>query len=235
MSDAEDYSTVIDLRPRLGEVGDQGRRGTCVAFALTTVHYCAIGEVNSSTLSEEFLYWASKLRDGIANDGTTYAAAVDGLAAEGQCVAQLWRYEDTRSHRHPDYRPTAEAAGDAAGRKARGHRNKATVDNIRSSLADGTALAIAVPIWDHFEITDGMTVESVPANATELRLEHAVVVAGHDNERAAILIRNSWGSDWGDNGYAWFDDSLLEVSAPVGAWTVTPEIAPKLGNTLDGH
>lgn len=37
---------------------------------------------------------------------------------------------------------------------------------------------------------------------------HAVSIVGFDDSKRAWLIRNSWGSDWGDHGFAWvsYDD-----------------------------
>lgn len=35
------------------------------------------------------------------------------------------------------------------------------------------------------------------------QLNHAVVIVGWDNAKGAWLVRNSWGTGWGNNGYAW--------------------------------
>ncbi|MBI3556151.1 MAG: hypothetical protein HY074_07800 [Deltaproteobacteria bacterium] len=38
---------------------------------------------------------------------------------------------------------------------------------------------------------------------------HAVSLVGYDDAKGAWLIRNSWGAEWGDNGFAWmsYDDT----------------------------
>ena len=38
---------------------------------------------------------------------------------------------------------------------------------------------------------------------------HAMVIAGYDDSRGAFCIINSWGSVWGDNGYAWVGYDFL--------------------------
>ena len=55
-----------------------------------------------------------------------------------------------------------------------------------------------------------------PTNGEKIEGGHAIVVAGYDNAMkikntnmggiettGALLIRNSWGTSWGDNGYGW--------------------------------
>jgi cathepsin L len=34
-------------------------------------------------------------------------------------------------------------------------------------------------------------------------INHAVVIVGWDNTKDAWLVRNSWGTGWGNDGYAW--------------------------------
>ena len=47
---------------------------------------------------------------------------------------------------------------------------------------------------------------------------HAVVLAGFDRGRNAVLLRNSWGTEWGRGGYLWADTGVL-VHA-TGAWAI---------------
>lgn len=217
---------VIDLRDALPPVGDQGRRGTCVAFALTALHTAAIASHDERlVLSEEYLFWAAKKRDGHPGDGTTYPAAVRGLSGDGQCQAEHWPYDDATSHNESAYSPSAAAIADAQSRTADGRNHVVDVDEVREALVDGSPIAIAIPVWPDFDAADGSTVALLPPNIDQLPLEHAVVIAGHDRTKSAVLIRNSWGQEWGDNGYAWFEDQILDTAKPLGAWTLTTSTA----------
>jgi cathepsin L len=42
-----------------------------------------------------------------------------------------------------------------------------------------------------------------------------VILIGWDNKKQAWLIKNSWGEDWGEKGYAW----VLYGSNRIGAWS----------------
>jgi len=211
---------VIDLRDQLGAVGDQGRRGTCVAFALTALHAQARAE-STEALSEEFLYWSAKKRDALAGDGTTFAAATTGLANDGQAVASLWPYDEMTSHTDTGYGPSQAATADGAARLAQCSATSLAVPDLRQTLNSGRAIAIAIPVWNEFELADGTSVVPLPANISTMALEHAVVIAGHDPTAEAVLVRNSWGTRWGDGGYAWFAEALpIEVRQFPG-WTLT--------------
>ena len=217
---------VIDLRDVLPPAGDQGRRGTCVAFALTAVHAAAIAANGERpALSEEYLFWAAKMRDGRPGDGTTYPAAVRGLSEAGQCQAEHWPYDDTTSHHASGYSPSAAATADAQSRTANGRNLAMAVDEVREALLGGSPIAIAIPVWQEFDEADGSSVASLPPDIDQLHLEHAVVIAGHDRTQSAVLIRNSWGREWGDNGYAWFEDHILDAAKPLEAWTLTTSTA----------
>lgn len=56
---------------------------------------------------------------------------------------------------------------------------------------------------------------------------HAIVAAGYDdnlpvnaNEKGALLIRNSWGTSWGDHGYAWLSYKYVTQGVALDWWTV---------------
>ena len=212
---------IIDLRDQLSAIGDQGRRGTCVAFALTVLHAQA-RRGSTPPLSEEFLYWSAKRYDGLIGDGTTFAAAATGLAGDGQAAPSLWPYDEMTSHADPRYAPSEQTITDGASRRARSTSKSLVVESLRTTLEAGSPVAIAIPVWEEFELADGSSVIPVPANIGTMVLEHAVVIAGHDPIAEAILIRNSWSIRWGNDGYAWFADTLPSAVRDSRGWTLTP-------------
>jgi C1A family cysteine protease len=53
----------------------------------------------------------------------------------------------------------------------------------------------------------------------------AVVAVGYDDQRisstkGALQIRNSWGSDWGDEGYGWLPYAYVEEQLAADFWTI---------------
>ena len=40
---------------------------------------------------------------------------------------------------------------------------------------------------------------------------HAVCAVGYDDDKQTVIIRNSWGEDWGDKGYCYFPYELFKM------------------------
>lgn len=47
---------------------------------------------------------------------------------------------------------------------------------------------------------------------------HAVQVVGYDNNREAWLVKNSWGTGWGDKGYFWVAFGAAGICPPDDTW-----------------
>ena len=60
-------------------------------------------------------------------------------------------------------------------------------------------------------------------NTTDIIVHHCMAVVGSniismDGQDGYLLIRNSWGTEWGDNGYYWLSSSAAD-SCQVGYFT----------------
>lgn len=217
--------SVIDLRDRLLPVGDQGRRGTCVAFAMTSVHEASRGPHEGTglpeDLAEEVVFWGAKQIDGDTNDGTRFTSANQALQRWGQPPEHRWSYDDGRDQRDAAYSPPTDAI--AAANCYRTTLQPLTIDvpRLRDELTAGRPVALGIRVWDGFRQAD---VEPLPTpDPTDLYpTGHAVVVVGHDLARSAVLIRNSWGPGWGTDGHLWIDEGLLDLAR--AAWAIEHEI-----------
>ena len=96
------------------------------------------------------------------------------------------------------------------------------LDNVRSSLAAGfpTVFGLAVPssISRAPEILYRPAFDSIIGG-------QALVAVGYDDKwlrstRGALLVLNSWGIDWGDQGYGWLPYAFIEQRLAVDFWTM---------------
>lgn len=126
---------MVDLRLEFPPVRDQRERGTCVAFAATAAHEALRSE--GLHLSEEFVYWASKQRDGHPlEEGTTLVAAADALEDTGQPPETSWEYDSDRDQFDPSYQPPRHAVREAATRRIQGSNSiRPDVSELERALA----------------------------------------------------------------------------------------------------
>jgi C1A family cysteine protease len=61
----------------------------------------------------------------------------------------------------------------------------------------------------------------MPAASEQVVGGHAVVAAGFDDSKQAILVRNSWGSAWGKSGYFWMPYAYISnTNLADDFWTI---------------
>ncbi len=194
----------VDLSADMLPAKDQGARGTCLAFAVTAAHELArsvAGGTSPEALSEETLHWGAKQIDGDTDEGTSFDAGAAALGQTGQPAEHHWPYDANRDGTDASYVPPSAALDPANRRRAGLSRVNPTIDHLRAELADGRAVAIGIPLWDGFYLPDRGELSS-PAQHDLNGALHAVVAVGYDDGAGRIVIRNSWGSGWGEQGHA---------------------------------
>lgn len=223
-----DEPETIALRDAFLPTGDQGRRGTCVAFAVTSIHEMdrSAGDGLPDDLAEEVLFWGAKQVDGDTRDGTRFSSADQALRRWGQPAEALWPYNDDRDHRAVDYQPPPPAIEAANCHTTALRSLPITRISIETELAAGRPVVLGTPVWDAFRSASTQPVPP-PTEAELYPTRHAVVIAGFDRASGALLVRNSWGPKWGNNGYAWVDVGL--VAFATGAWAIDAQAAAPTG------
>ena len=86
-----------------------------------------------------------------------------------------------------------------------------SIDDICQPLDAGRAVILGLVITDAFWTPDASGIVADFEPDTE-RGGHAVLAVGHGYNQVGtriILTRNSWGKQWGLNGYAWLTQHYL--------------------------
>jgi hypothetical protein len=87
------------------------------------------------------------------------------------------------------------------------------VTAILQSLDDGVPVIILLMLSPSFFAPSAEGIVSLkPGELPEPSQRHAVIAVGYGHQvggETAILIRNSWGADWGIEGHAWVTESYL--------------------------
>lgn len=219
--DASSFAAVVELpdtvEPLTKEKGipdpqNQGKRNTCVAFSLASM--MQILSDDPTDLSEQFLYYLCKQKDGIPGDvGTNPALAIQLLRDEGICTEPTWPYHaeiDKAAAGGPP--PPPEAYTEAKRRRITGFtqlpaKGSAGVSQIQSQLAQGKPVMIGMPIYEHWTgSTQGTLLGRLrfPLPGERQAGGHAMCVVGYRTDASApgggyFIVRNSWGTAWGSD------------------------------------
>jgi C1A family cysteine protease len=198
---------LVDLRDQFGDVRNQGERPTCMAFAVSDAHSFARG--NTSPLSVEYAYFHAvrKRANTDRTTGVSFDAMSEAIANDGQPLESGWPYL------------TKLAAGDAwTPPKELGvlfHRAASKLSggiaDIVASLDAGRPVVMVMNISISF--FNAAPNQVLPALIGEPRVNtHAVIAVGRGEITSGpcLLVRNSWGTSWGDGGYAWIHEDYLK-------------------------
>jgi len=189
----------IDLRSAFPAVRDQGARPTCLAHATTAAHEKSRG--STTPLSSEYLHF-------FATRGVTLGASFDEIARtleqKGQPIEDHCPYWNTDPSK--GWRPRA---------RLRVFRRASQAKSLNMGEVEQLIRDARVPVLG-ITLTNDFLKPTPPWRISSdgpLRGRHAVVGVGIGIHRGSriILIRNSWGTDWAENGYAWLDRTFLSL------------------------
>lgn len=200
--------TEIDLRALHGSVRNQGHRPTCMAFALSDLN--GHRHRQPAQLSAEHLYReAAGLMPGWRpGDGLDVDAALRAVSAPGQALEAAAPYvavEPTLPLTRNPY---------CALLFARNYcRQLPVMGMIESALASDRSIGLVLRLTLEFF---GVTADVPQVPFSRLAIfgqSHAVIAVGVGNDSITnerhVLIRNSWGVSWGNNGHAWLPESYI--------------------------
>lgn len=200
-----------DLHAAMPAVRNQGGRSTCVAHAAAAVREFLIGADSASAdLSEQFLYWACKQRDGRTGAGTWIEFAMAVLQDTGVCPEPAWPYNGAAAANNEGQGPPpAGAAAQAAPFKvlSTGKLQARWLQGLKEALAAGQPVAFSVSIFQSWQnpwtFRHGDIRLPLPGEG-DLG-SHAMCLVGYADDEAVpgggyFLVRNSWGQAFGREG-----------------------------------
>jgi C1A family cysteine protease len=83
------------------------------------------------------------------------------------------------------------------------HRITRDLDQMKSCLVEGYPFVFGFTVYESFESAavakSGVVNMPKPNEATVGG--HAVLAVGYDDKSKRFIVRNSWGTDWGQKGY----------------------------------
>lgn len=213
-------NSIIDLRNQFSNVYDQGSLGSCTANALCSL----ISFYNPKLLgSRLFLYYNERFIENniFDDDCSTLFSGVRTLLIYGICQESEWIYDISNFA----IKPSVKCYVDAINHKEINAKNILNdITSMKTALMNGNPFVVGILVYESFESYNVSITGNVPmpTDSEQCLGGHAVVCVGYNDIKKVWIMRNSWGEDWGDNGYFYLPYLyLLDSSLCSDLWCIT--------------
>jgi C1A family cysteine protease len=186
--------------------------------------------------SRLFVYKTGRSLLGWTGDrGLFLRAAMSALVLFGAPPEQYWPYDGRSAGSNPRYdvEPTAFCYAFGANYKAIKYfrldspgYTQQTLDAVRAYAAAGIPSCFGFSVYSEYDAPLPGGLIGYPSATSRYRGGHANVVAGYDDnlmigqDKGALLVRNSWGTQWGLAGYAWMSYRYVMNGVTNDHWTM---------------
>jgi len=213
----------VDLREQCSPVVDQGQLGSCTANAIASGLREYLLLKNKEVwvaLSRLFLYWEERYLEGTVNEdsGAEIRDGMKVLNTIGVCPESDWPYDISTFTNPPDEQDII----DAAAYKIKEYHRIGSLPQLKAALAEGLPVVIGIEVYDSFEADSVSLTGLVPVpdpTRESLLGGHAVLVVGYDDSKEYLIVRNSWGTSWGDAGYCYIPYAFYTGGYMMDLWT----------------
>jgi C1A family cysteine protease len=212
----------VDLRAAWWNIGNQESTGSCVGWAstdgVTRYHMVKAGKLpQAGHLSPRCTWMASKETDEFINRPETF---IEGAGTSLKAAMDILRkYGSVLESDLPFHLATAMYLGDedtfyanAAARRIASYFNlHKNFNALRTWLATHGPVMVGLSVdatWDNATATHGKLDTFQP---NTVRGGHAVCLVGYTTDKR-FIVRNSWGTAWGDHGFAYASEGYINAA-----------------------
>jgi C1A family cysteine protease len=221
----EELPKLVDLRDKCPPVYDQGGIGSCTANALAAAYQfeeIKMGKENFIP-SRLFVYYNERALEGTIDEdaGAFIRDGIKTMVKEGVCPETLWPYVEDKFKDKPTDECYKLALDNQVVKYLR--ISPHTVYEVKHCLAEGYPVVFGFMVYDSF-----MTVEvaktgivPIPKPTEPPPSGHAITAVGYDDDKQCFIIRNSWGTSWGLEGYFYMPYWFVETpDIASDFWTI---------------
>lgn len=239
----DDSAKKVDLRPLMSPVYDQGEFGSCTSFAMVK----GVAEFNElkairdrggdSTkefvpLSPAFLWFneRSYMGNSTVDTGADMFLGMNELENMGAPPESEDPYPTPSQQKDPWYRsyflpatPSVRVYTDAAANKGGTLRQITKLSEIKACLDEGYPAVFGFLVFQSIGQAAKTGLIPVPNLQNDSLLGgHATVAVGYDDDRQVLILKNSWGTEFGDQGYLYMPYKFFDMDLGLVAdgWTM---------------
>jgi len=213
---------VLDLRQWCSPIEDQSSAGSCVGNGVVgALEFLQIRNGQPLTdLSRLFVYYNSRLmhKEQDKDNGTYVRLAFGTLSSLGTCTEAKWGYDLSKLF----VRPTWGSYREAYANKIDSYYSidgdgQSRIDLIKRALRAQHVVVFGMTVdQDYMNFRGGIV--AMPKATRTNSGGHCQVIVGFDDNTKCWIVRNSWGTGWGDKGYALVPYDYLDASHANDFW-----------------
>lgn len=215
---------VVDLRPKMPPVYDQGDLGSCTGNAIAgAIQYQrAVDYLPDFVPSRLFIYYNERVIENTVNEdaGAQIRDGIKSVVSLGAARETEWPYDISKFRDKPPDTVYAHAKQSLVTKYLRVPQ---TERYLKGTLAQGYAVVFGFTVYESFESNAVARTGLVPMPKPEEVVVggHAVLLCGYNDSNRVWVVRNSWGKDWGLNGYCYFPyEYLLNADLADDFWAI---------------
>ena len=208
----EELPEYVNLKGYFLPVKNQGKLGSCSAFPISaTYEYFAEKNNKNVNVSELFIYYNARLARGKEKEdsGAYLSDAIEGVKKFGACFNSTWKYNVSKFHDKPSEEAYKEAKQFLADKY---YRIQPNIKDLKFALAKGYPVIFGLKLYKSFYVRNNTGIIPFPS-AKEQKLgkygNHAMLLIGYSDQEKLFLVRNSWGTDFGESGYCYIPYDYL--------------------------
>ena len=216
----------VDLRMYCSAIEDQGNLGSCTGNAVAgAIELLTKRAGRTLDVSRLFIYYYERLLEGTVNyDSGAYIR--DGIKATnryGAPLESLWPYNISKFKTAP----SSVAINDAAKRKVRLYERATNFNACIDALNNGYPVIVGFDVYSSFVTNTVSRTGMMPYPNTSresLLGGHAVLLVGYNNATQRFIVRNSWGTKWGDKGYFYMPYQVIQNTRMSGDFWIIKSV-----------
>jgi C1A family cysteine protease len=215
----------VDLRSQCPPVWDQGAIGSCTAHAIAgALEFDQMKQALADAFvpSRLFIYYNERVMEGTVDEdaGAMIRDGIKSVAKQGAPHEGLWPYDAKAFRTKPSKPAYADARKHAA---VLYQRVTQDLSQLRGCLAAGYPVVFGFSVYASFESDAVASSGRVPMPAPKEKMVggHAVLAVGYTHAQERFIVRNSWGTSWGLDGYFTMPYAyLLDGNLSDDFWTI---------------
>lgn len=218
--------SIVNHQSKCPPVYNQGQLGSCTANALGAAFEVGLKIQGKSQWrnSRLFLYYNSRAVRGwqLIDSGAYLRDAIKTMSTQGMCPETEWTYDDNKNPGKFSIKPPASCYQHAKTKNVLFYQAipAGNLNAMKSCIAEGYPFVFGFTVYDSFYNITRNGLMPLPKSNEKVHGGHAVCAVGYNDAMQCFIVRNSWGTGWGANGYFYMPYAFITSANASDFWTI---------------